>query len=140
MYDMLEKPVPKSSSARHVRTDLFENGHGLRRVTDEDALGDLEFETMRIQVAIVQSAPNGTRQALVLKLSRRDVDGDREFAPQQFLQLLAFATGGPDDPLADRHDQAALFDERNEFRRHHQAEFFAPPAQERFDSRYRPRR
>ena len=91
-------------------------------------LGDLELEPVAALAPRGESAGDRVHEIAALELDRRYVDGDLEVLRPG----CCFGAGLPQDPFTDRHDQASILGQRNEFGRQNLAELRMVPAQESF--------
>src|SRR5690606_30041281 len=93
-------------------------------VAQEDALGHLDFEPVRWQLAVREGADDMAGEAGLEQLLPRDVDRDLELA----LPLRCLPACLVQHPVADRHDQAGLLGKRNELAGADESVLLALPA------------
>ncbi|MCY1357833.1 hypothetical protein D9M69_443410 [compost metagenome] len=96
--------------------------------------GELELEPVGLDAALGDQPFEGRQQLAVLELAERQVDRHvhgRQAAPAQPLHV---AQGAGHHPVAERHDQAALLGQRDEFVGTEQAAFAVPPAHQRLEA------
>jgi hypothetical protein len=101
--------------------------HDRLGVLQKDAFGDLELEPMRLKTRLVQHPAHQPEHILGLELGGREVDGKRGVERPGG----RVGTGGPEDPFAERYDQAGLLGDRKEGRRRNLAFRRMPPAHQR---------
>ena len=97
------------------------------------ALGDLDLEVARVEAGLLEDAADARRQAALLELQRRQVDGEAQVGLAGGVPGHRLLAGAAQRPLADRHDQARLFRHRDEGVGRHQAAARVLPAQQRLD-------
>lgn len=103
---------------------MAEDGENGFAVMHDHRLGDLELEPVRRNSRTRQRADNDWNKLLAPELSGRQVDRD----PDMRGPFGGFGTGGSQDPFSQRHDQAGLLRERDEFARHDQTLLRVMPA------------
>ncbi len=109
--------------AQHV-ADVF-------GVVHQHALGELELDQLAADAVGRGLGDQQGQQAGVDEVRRGEVERDAHLGQALVEPLAQLATGAPDHPLAERHDQAGLFRERHEACRRQQAEVGVLPADER---------
>ncbi len=112
---------------------LLERDQRGARIVHQGAFGQLQFQQARFESGLVQGRQHDLRQVLVLELLGRQVDRDAQQAPRQALPGARLAAGGAQHPFADRHDQAGLLGQRDEFGRRHQSALGMAPAHQGLD-------
>ena len=105
---------------------LVQNRQRRLAVLQQHRLGDLQFEPVRRKAGGLQRCLHRRYQVGILELHRRKIDGDADvLRPSRRIHA-----GLPQHPLADRHDQAGFFRQRNELdRRDHAAQRMIPAHQ-----------
>ena len=85
-------------------------------VLDEDILGDLEHQGVGVEFRLLQRLGHITDQAVVLEVSRRDVDTQAEGTGfgRSALPRRACSARGQEYPSAERHDEAGLLGQADE--------------------------
>src|SRR3569623_668933 len=104
----------------------------------QHALGDLELEQLGFERRQMQDMHHLLTQTEIAELPARQVHGDAQRAV--LLPRRGPAAGLFQDPVADRHDEAGLFEQWDEFERVHQPEIGVAPAQQGLETGDVPRR
>lgn len=100
------------------------------RVPHDDRLGHFKGKALRRQPGAHEHIAHGLRQIVARKLCHRQVD--RNLAT--FRHALDLVACGFQDPLADLHDPARTFRNRNELRRRYPPKCGMVPARKRFEA------
>jgi hypothetical protein len=106
-------------------------------VLHEHRLGDLELELPPRDAAVVEGRPDAGRERGLRELPRREVHAHREegvAGRQRGLHLQELATGGAEDPVADRDDEPRVLGHRDELVGRDDAPHRVLPSHEGFDS------
>ena len=100
-----------------------------------NAFGDLEHQRFRRQAMFGEdvSADHGG-ELRILEIDRRQIDRHAGNIESGLAPLRHLPAGLADRPQADLLDQAALFGQRDEFRRRDLAEHRIVPARQRLDA------
>ena len=138
--DLVEGDAAQIDQARIAGAEIVERqadamgaqvhhrGLGGIGILDHDAFGQFQLEPLGVEAGLVEDADHARDEVLVAELDRRDVD--RELDPRPLPGLLA---GAAQHPLAQRHDQAALLGDADEFGWRDHAVLGMRPAHQRLD-------
>ena len=99
-------------------------------VFQQRGFGDLKLQPLRRQAAFHQRAEDDVEQIALLELHRRDIDGDLDMRGP----CGSVRASPPQNPFAERHDQAGRFRERDELVGRDQTPYRMPPANQRLDA------
>ena len=114
---------------REAHADTAQLRHRLvdqLRIAQKHVLVELEFEPVGLQPRAGERIGDDGRETFVEQLDRGNVDRQAHaLGPGRSL-----AAGFVQDPLADAHDEVAVFRDRDEQLRHHGPAFGAVPAQQ----------
>ena len=103
-------------------------------IAHQHRFGHFDAEAVRVGAGLQKNRLQTARDVALLELARRQVDADAQRRQPGLGPRDALLAGRAEDPFADRHDQADLFGDRDEFIRPDLAEFIAAPAQQGFDA------
>ncbi len=95
---------------------LVQNIDGNVHVFHEHAFGHFQLQPFGVKAAFFQCGGGQRDDVRAVELHARNVDGDAERRQAFILPLFVDFAGGFHDPLANRHDKAGLFGNRNEIR------------------------
>ncbi len=122
---------------REAHAQLAKRLHGglhLLAAAHDGGFGKLELEPVRIDGALVDQPRQCRQQLAVLELPERQVDRHVQRVRTLLVQALQVAQGAGDDPVAERHDQAAFLGHGNEGVRPEQTAFGMQPTHQRLDA------
>src|SRR4030095_7365822 len=97
----------------------------------QEAFCELQFQILGCESGFVQHALDELAESLLPKLQRRYIDRDRHCGDPFVLPFASFRTRGPEDPLTDWNDEAAIFSHANELIGRYQAQLGLTPADQR---------
>src|SRR6478609_5379653 len=125
-----QRRVPRSEVVERYpdakAAKLVQNRQRCLAVLQQHRFRYLQFEPMRREAGSLQRFLYRRDQIWILELHRRKIDRDAD-VPRPLRRIHA---GLPQHPLADRHDQAGFFRQRNEIGwRDHAAQRMIPPRQ-----------
>ena len=120
-----------------MRKPLVQSAHdarGLFRVLHEVALGELELDELRVDARRGHHCADARVEILLPQLARRKIDGDGQRAETRRLPGPDVGAGASDRPLANRHDEPRLLEDRDELVGQDEPALGMAPSQQRFGS------
>ncbi|MCY1450534.1 hypothetical protein D9M71_673490 [compost metagenome] len=134
MHERREPGAKVIEGKTHAQT--AEGVHGLSNLlvaAHHCCFGQFEFQPARIDAVLDDQPAQGGQQLAVLKLPETQVYRHVQRRQPVFAQGLHVAQRTGDDPVAQRHDQAALLGQRHELARRQQPALVMPPTDQRLE-------
>ena len=109
----------------------------MRVIAGHDALGHLQCEELRRELALLEGQADGGDQARILELDGRQVDADAGGPVRtRLLPRPPMAAGLLQDQIPEGHDQTAVLREGNELGGSQQATLGVRPADQRLHANH----
>src|SRR6266849_8958164 len=123
--------MPKSSMAMHTgAAQALEYLESQIDILHGHALGDLELETLRFDPRLLDGRLDSVNQRELAELARGKIHGHPEIGEAEVPEGAGLMKGGAQHPIADQHDESALFGHGQATSRRHEPALRMPPSQE----------